>query len=426
MNWPLVNLETLASDEPRAITDGPFGSNLARQHYTSAGPRVVRLQNIGDGQYIDNPAHISEGHFERLRAHEVLPGDLLLASLGEVLPRACLAPRHLGPAIVKADCIRVRLAASVDAKWVLYSLQRPAVRRWADEQRHGVGRPRLGLGVIRRIPVPLPGIEEQRRIVAILEEHLAQLDDGLASLERVRARCTAYLAASVADEFGQVKAKESSLGDLAEGVKNGIFVSRAKPEPDGVPILRIGALRPLRLDLSDLRYSTQSVEALAAGGALLAPGDVLFTRYNGNPHYVGACAVVPSGVPPLTWPDKLIRVRLRKEAADPRFVAYACTFGSGRRAIEARLKTSAGQVGISGRELRGVTIPVPDLATQRAIAESLASRAEQADRLSGVVDVIGGRAKSLRQTILAAAFSGRLTGRSSDTDVISELAEEPA
>jgi hypothetical protein len=40
--------------------------------------------------------------------------------------------------------------------------------------------------------------------------------------------------------------------------------------------------------------------------------------------------------------------------------------------------------------------------------------------------VIGGRAKSLRQTILAAAFSGRLTGRSSDTDVISELAEEPA
>lgn len=112
MSWPLATLESLASDEARAITDGPFGSNLARQHYTSSGPRVIRLQNIGDREFIDNPAHISQAHFERLRAHEVLPGDLLVASLGEVLPRGCLAPNNLGPAIVKADCIRVRLAGA--------------------------------------------------------------------------------------------------------------------------------------------------------------------------------------------------------------------------------------------------------------------------------------------------------------------------
>lgn len=88
MTWPTVTLNHLQSEEPRAITDGPFGSNLASRHYTDAGPRVVRLQNIGDGRFVDEKAHISEEHFESLRAHEVKAGDLLVASLGASCCRA--------------------------------------------------------------------------------------------------------------------------------------------------------------------------------------------------------------------------------------------------------------------------------------------------------------------------------------------------
>src|SRR5438309_392882 len=97
--WRLARLEELQSPEPRAITDGPFGSHLTSAHYTTEGPRVVRLQNIGDGHFVDATAYISESHFQSLRQHEVESGDLLVASLGEVLPRACLAPEWLGPAI---------------------------------------------------------------------------------------------------------------------------------------------------------------------------------------------------------------------------------------------------------------------------------------------------------------------------------------
>ncbi len=60
MTWPVVSLNDLQADEPRAITDGPFGSNLASRHYTDQGPRVVRLQNIGDGRFVEGEAHISE------------------------------------------------------------------------------------------------------------------------------------------------------------------------------------------------------------------------------------------------------------------------------------------------------------------------------------------------------------------------------
>src|SRR5207247_739912 len=65
--WAWATVEQLAAPEPNSITDGPFGSNLKTKHYTDSGPRVIRLQNIGDGVYVDEEAHISQAHFQRLQ-----------------------------------------------------------------------------------------------------------------------------------------------------------------------------------------------------------------------------------------------------------------------------------------------------------------------------------------------------------------------
>ena len=119
----VASLEDLAAPIPRSITDGPFGSNLKTEHYTADGPRVVRLQNIGEGRFCDDRSHISEERYQRLHAHDVQPGDVLVAALGEVLPRACIAPSWLGPAIVKADCFRFRLRSDVNPQFVVANAQ---------------------------------------------------------------------------------------------------------------------------------------------------------------------------------------------------------------------------------------------------------------------------------------------------------------
>ena len=96
----------------------------------------------------------------------------------------------------------------------------------------------------------------------------------------------------------------AALGDIAKLVRNGTAV--APREEDGVPILRISAVRPLALDMNDLRYLSGSLKDFAEFE--IEPGDLLFTRYNGNPELVGACAVVPAGVKGVVHPDKLIIV----------------------------------------------------------------------------------------------------------------------
>ncbi len=173
--WAWARLQDLVAAEPRAITDGPFGSNLKTVHYTETGPRVIRLQNIGDGEFRREDAHISSDHYESLLAHSVRPDDLIVASLGQSLPRACLVPNWVPPAIVKADCIRVRLHPEVNRSYVNLALQDPRLRRETDVDIKGVGRPRLGLQKIRQLPVPVAPRAEQDRIVEAVEEHFSRL-----------------------------------------------------------------------------------------------------------------------------------------------------------------------------------------------------------------------------------------------------------
>ncbi|MBW4702287.1 restriction endonuclease subunit S [Micromonospora sp. RL09-050-HVF-A] len=190
---------------------------------------------------------------------------------------------------------------------------------------------------------------------------------------------------------------EVTLGEIAESVKNGIFVSRPGLEPNGVPILRISSVRPGVLNLGDIRYSTRDMHELRDSDALLLPGDLLFTRYNGNIDFVGACARVPEGTGDLTYPDKLIRVRVNPAFADSRYVQYAFEAPRVRSLVRAVARTTAGQAGISGANLKSITLPIPPLAEQRRIVAVIEEQVVRCDAASEQVRRAAARAVRLRE-----------------------------
>lgn len=170
--WTWATVDQCTIDDG-GITDGPFGSNLKSEHYTEAGPRVIRLQNIGDGRFLDARAHISEDRYESLKKHAVIEGDVVVAMLGEVLPRACAIPKGVVPAIVKADCARVRLNQDlVFSDFVVTALNAEPIRKRVNTLVKGIGRPRINLGTVRSIALPLPPKAEQYRILEVLSESL--------------------------------------------------------------------------------------------------------------------------------------------------------------------------------------------------------------------------------------------------------------
>ena len=181
--WVWASLDQCSFDE-NSITDGPFGSNLKSEHYQESGPRVIRLQNIGDGVFVDAYAHISERHFFELSKHAVEEGDVVVAMLGEILPRACCIPSGVAPAIVKADCARVRIAAElVQPELVVAQLSSKPIRDTAMKFVKGIGRPRINLGHVRSIPIALAPADEQVAIGTELQRAHLAIDEQLNAID---------------------------------------------------------------------------------------------------------------------------------------------------------------------------------------------------------------------------------------------------
>lgn len=168
--WELTSLGQVAE----SMIDGPFGSNLKTSHYVEeAGVQVVRLQNIKTGEYDETyTAFITRAHADRLDKNRVVGGDLLVAALGDEKSkpgRACQYPKHLPPAINKADCFRVRAHPSkATNSFLMHCLNSERSSKQATAKQQGVTLQRVNLSNLRTIVIGLPSIAEQRLIGAQL------------------------------------------------------------------------------------------------------------------------------------------------------------------------------------------------------------------------------------------------------------------
>ncbi|WP_149470567.1 hypothetical protein [Roseomonas genomospecies 6] len=151
--WAAAEIGDLPAPEPNSLTDGPFGSKLKSAHYVASGVRVVRLGNIGAGTFNDtDQAFIEKSHFQELEKHAIGPGDLVVAALAEPVGRCCEVPENIGPALVKADCLRFKPTQHVERRFVMHWLNSPIGRKAIEELSHGIGRLRINIQDLRACP----------------------------------------------------------------------------------------------------------------------------------------------------------------------------------------------------------------------------------------------------------------------------------
>lgn len=267
--WTWASVGQLAANEPNSITDGPFGSNLKTSHYTDHGPRVIRLQNIGDGEFVNEEAHISESHYKSLIKHKTEAGDLVIAMLGDRLPRACIIPEWLGPAVVKADCVRFKPnSRAALSRYLNLALNAEPTRDKVSSLVHGVGRPRLNLREIKSILLPIPPLAEQARIADEADRRLSLLVE-------------VQLAVNLALERAQVLRQEI----LRKAFKGDLAPQRHEDEPADVLFERIQAAtralqsksrsaKPLRMTQKNSRvthHMKDLLDVLIEAGEPLSP-----------------------------------------------------------------------------------------------------------------------------------------------------------
>lgn len=175
--WNTFANEVLQLDAPmtpltRAVTfltDGPFGSAFTSRDYSESGAAVVRLGNIGFAEYRPaEQAFIPLRMYRSFLRHQVKPGDLLIAGLGDLFNhpgRACVAP-ELGPAIVKGKCFCARIDNKMATpEYLALLLSSPYGAQAVGASGRGSTRTMINLDIIKETILPLPGVDEQARVV---------------------------------------------------------------------------------------------------------------------------------------------------------------------------------------------------------------------------------------------------------------------
>lgn len=412
-----------------------------------AGWRLVRLGEVADsalGKMLDKGVVRGHGQVPYLRNvnvqwgrvdldsvftmeladHErerfaVEDGDLLVCEGGEIGRSAIWRGRGEYIAYQKA-LHRIRSRGLVDQVYLRYLFEHYAKNGTLKRHSTGSTIAHLPQQRLKGLPVPLPPLEEQRRIVDVLEDHLSRLDAAEDLRNASALRLKALRSSSLATIIDRSDRPRTQLSELVAGIEAGrSFGGSAGPAGPGewgivkVSSMTWGAFRAdenkaVPAEMADARYEIKA-------------GDLLVSRAN-TTDYVGASVLVGHVRPRLLLSDKSLRV-VPHLGVDARWLQMALSTPAARSEISARATgTKDSMRNISQANLLSIDVPHVSDADQAADVAELSGRFESVDRLASTLRALGQRSAALRRGLLAAAFSGELTGRSSDLDRV----EEPA
>ncbi|MFJ3405389.1 restriction endonuclease subunit S [Promicromonospora sp. NPDC090134] len=361
-------------------------------------------------------------------------GDLLVCEGGEV-GRAAIWDRDGEYMAYQKALHRVRPRDDVDARYLRYAFENAARTGILTTLTTGSTIAHLPQQNLRRIPVPIPPLSEQRRIVEILEDHLSRLDEVDALLATSLRRIAVLDEAAIVQRLGvgsEVAAMLNgvlpdlapgwtwkALGDVADVV--GGITKDAKRQSDPsyveVPYLRVANVQRARLDLDKvtmIRVPRAKAEALR-----LQPGDVLMNE-GGDRDKLARGWVWEGQIEGCIHQNHVFRARPHEDAIRPEWLSW-CANTYGARWAQRNGKQSVNLASISLRVIREMPVPVPPVEVQDDHLTAIRESVYATSRLRSELEKARLRGANLRVSLFAAAFLGQLTGRPSDLELAEEL-----
>lgn len=265
---------------------------------------------------------------------------------------------------------------------------------------------------IKRLPeitIPLPPLDEQRRIVARIEELVKKVEEAKSLREQASQTSPLVIDAFLRECFSQL-AKSHAPESLDKLLNNATYgtseKSHAERSVDAIPVLRIPNVVLEKLQLSDMKYSRLNRAAIES--LTLKDGDILIVRTNGSLDLVGRCAVVRELPEPSVYASYLIRLRFEKTRIIPEFAQIGLRHLRRSGALFDLARTTAGQYNISLGRLRKAALPIPPLETQRRIIAELDGLQSKLNSVNALQVETAEELDATIPAILDKAFKGEL------------------
>ena len=280
---------------------------------------------------------------------------------------------------------------------------------------NGTTRLKLTRASMDTIPIPLPPLAEQQRIVDRIESLFAKLDEAKEKAQAVVDSFETRKAAILHKAFtGELTAKwreehgvrmdsweKKSVGELCISLKYG--TAKKSDASGNVVVLRMGNLQQGEIDWSDLAYSKDpdDIEKYK-----LYPGDVLFNRTN-SAALVGKTAIY-RGEHPAIYAGYLIKLDYDHDKIIGDYLNYALNTLDAKKYCNSVKTDGVNQSNINAKKIGAYSFNVPSIPEQEKIVSAIQKLLSKEQQTKEAAEIVLDQIELMKKSILARAFRGEL------------------
>lgn len=386
--------------------------------------KVGSLKFCDEGNYlIDETNTINEEIRTKLKAVKIPVNSIIFAKIGEAikLNRRCLNKIEC--------CIDNNLMAFISEKYFYKYIFYWTKSLNFYELTNATTVPALRKTDLENIPIPLPPLNEQQRIVNIIESLFVKLDRAKELIENTLAQFEQNKMAILHKAFtGELTVKwrkennidlsswqEKTIDELCTSLKYG---TSKKSNPEGsVVVLRMGNLQNGEIDWSNLMYTDDKDDIEKY---LLKKGDVLFNRTN-SPELVGKTSIY-RGEYPAIYAGYLIKLDYGKDIIGE-YLNYIMNSTKAKHYCYTVKTDGVSQSNINAKKIGAFEIPVPTIEEQQEIVNILDKLLAKYNKIKNLEQQLE-KIELLKKAILAKAFRGELGTNNPDEESAENLLKE--
>ncbi|HEG0269528.1 TPA: restriction endonuclease subunit S [Campylobacter coli] len=405
--WEVKKLEEIAN-----IKGGkrlPKGENLLDNNTKFAYIRVADFQDNGTIN-LQNIKFINENTYNVLKNYKIYDDNLYISIAGTI-GKSGIIPKELNGAILTENAVKLEyIQNNISNKFMYFFTLSNIFKTQIQTSTKIVAQPKLAITRLKQIQIPLPPLKEQERIVGILDESFAKIDESIKILEQNLLNLDELMQSALQKAFNPLKdnAKENyklpqswewkSLGEIGE-IITGTTPSKNNPNFYGneYPLFKPSDLNG---DII-IKYASDNLSKLGFDNARNLPKDtILVVCIGASIGKVGLSGVNGSC-------NQQINAIIPNSAFTSKYLFFVCLSNY----FQTILKKNASQTTlpiINKTEFSKLQIPLPPIKEQEQIASHLDELSSHVKNLKQNYQAQIKDLQELKNSLLDKAFKGNL------------------
>lgn len=389
------------------VSTGPFGSMLHKADYVEGGIPLVNPINLIDGSIVhDASKTVSQTTAERLTSYALQAGDILVARRGDIGRCAVAQVQHAGW-LCGTGCFFVRPSSQIQPEFLARMIGSPVFREKLVSASTGATMANISNTTLATLEIPIPPLDEQRQIIAVLDEAFEGLAraraNAEANLQNARELFTASVDALL--ERDSTSWWTGKFSDTVGPVSTGPFGSllhKSDYVENGTPLVNPANIIDGRV-VPDRSKTLDGTVLERMSSYVLQTNDIVVGRRG----EMGRCAVIGEEQNGWVCGTGSFFVRPTENVISS-FVAHLLRSPTYVAKLEAA-STGATMANISNRALAELEISLPKKDDQIHYLERIEALEERCLDIAASFINKADELNNLRQSLLQKAFAGELT-----------------